>query len=314
MAYLTSTTLISSVKRRASIPENQSTFTENDFLALANEEVQIGMIPLILSMQEEYYVYPSEITLVADTARYPVPYRAIGGKLRDLYYQDSSGNLIEMSRINPEDKATYQSNPDSNTYFRYFYMEGNNIVMVPGVGSSPTGTLVAAIYLRPNDLVIQDEVGIITAVNTSGANTIYTLDNIPDDFATTAEFDINQTKSGHKIRSFDLTASAINTSTKEITFTTADLTTDIVVGDHIGLAGQCFVPQIPTDLHSVLAQRIAQRCLEALGDQAGLAASTAKLTEMESRSSVLIDNRVEGAPLKIVNRKGLLRSSRLRRW
>lgn len=311
-AYLTSTTLISSVKRRASIPENQSTFTTDDFLALANEEIDLGLVPLILSMQEEYFVYPDEIDLVASTSKYPIPYRAIGGKLRDLFYQDTNGNLFEMSRISPENKATFQENPDSNTYFKYFYLEGNNIVLAPSVGSSPVGKLVPTYYLRPNNLVQADEVATITEIAVGATTTTYTVAEVPSDWSTSTPLDINQTKSGHKIRCFDLTPTAVTAT--EITFTTADLTSDIIVGDHIALAGECFVPQIPSDLHSVLSQRVAQRCLEALGDQAGLQAASVKLQEMESRSADLINNRVEGAPMKVTNRKGLLRNSRLRRW
>lgn len=313
-AYLTSTTLISNVKRRGSIPENQSTFTPEDFLALANDELDVGLVPLILSMQEEYFVYPDEIALVANTSRYEIPYRAIGGKLRDLFYQDTNGNLSEMSRISPEDKVTFQENPDGNTYFKYFYLEGNNIVLAPTVGASPVGSLVPTYYLRPNDLVPEDEVAIITGITVGDDETIYEVNDVPTGWTISTPMDINQTRSGHKIRCFDLTPTAVNPNTGVITFDNDDLTSDIVVGDHIGLAGECFVPQIPSDLHSVLAQRVTQRCLEALGDQAGLQAATVKLQEMESRSADLINNRVEGAVLKVTNRKGLLRNSRLRRW
>lgn len=313
MSYLTSTTLISSIKRRGSIPTNQRTFTNDDFLALANEELAMGLVPLILSMQEEYFVYSEDIELVASQSSYPIPYRAVGGKLRDLFYKDSNDNLFEMSRISPEEKVTFQDNSD-NSSFKYFYMEGNNIVLSPSVGSSPVGSLVTTYYLRPNSLVTSDEIGTITLISEGATTTTYTLDNMPDDFSPTAEYDINQTKSGHKIRVFDVVPTAISVANSTITFDNDDLPSDIVLGDHIGLAGECFVPQIPSDLHSILAQRVTQRCLEAMGDSAGLTAATAKLQEMETRSAPLIDARVEGAPLKIINRKGLLRNSRLRRW
>ncbi len=314
MAYLNSTTLIANVKRRASIPENQATFTTDDFLALANDEIDIGIVPLILSMQEEYFVYPETLALTASISKYPIPYRAIGGKLRDLFYQDTSGNLHEMSRIAPEDKVTFQENPDSNTYFKYFYIEGNNVVISPSVGATPVGSLVFTYYLRPNNLVDEDRIAFITAIDVGASNTTYTLNQMPDHFSASELMDINQSRSGHKIRVFDLTPVSVNTGSKQVVFDNDDLPTDIIVGDHMAIAGECFIPQIPSDLHNILAQRVAQRCLESMGDQAGLQAATAKLAEMEIKSSALIDNRVEGAPMKITNRKGLLRNSRLRRW
>ena len=52
----------------------------------------------------------------------------------------------------------------------------------------------------------------------------------------------------------------------------------------------------------VLAQRVAQRVLEALGDTEGLNNATAKIAEMENKLTTMLDNRVEVAPRKVVNR------------
>jgi hypothetical protein len=60
----------------------------------------------------------------------------------------------------------------------------------------------------------------------------------------------------------------------------------------------------------MLAQRIACRCLEALGDTAGLQIANTKLAEMELKGMSLIDSRVEGAPMKVNNRHSFLRQSR----
>jgi hypothetical protein len=85
---------------------------------------------------------------------------------------------------------------------------------------------------------------------------------------------------------------------------------ELSIGDYVAEAGQCIIPSIPTELHSMLAQRVACRCLEALGDMQGLQMANQKLSEMELKTGSLIDNRVEGAPLKVVNRHGFLRQSR----
>jgi hypothetical protein len=71
------------------------------------------------------------------------------------------------------------------------------------------------------------------------------------------------------------------------------------VNDVIALPEETTIPQIPIELHSMLAQRASMRCLEALGDTAGLQAAAAKLVDMESKTGALIDNRVESAPIKI---------------
>ena len=85
---------------------------------------------------------------------------------------------------------------------------------------------------------------------------------------------------------------------------------ELSVGDYLANEGECKIPSIPTELHSMLAQRVACRCLEALGDMAGLQMANQKLAEMELKTGSLIGNRVEGANLKVVNRHGFLRQSR----
>lgn len=81
----------------------------------------------------------------------------------------------------------------------------------------------------------------------------------------------------------------------------------MLAGDIIGLAETTIIPQIPSELHPMLAQGAAMRCLEALGDTQGLQNAAAKLADMEQKTATLIENRVESSPLKVVPRHSLLR-------
>jgi hypothetical protein len=312
--YFTSDTLVADIKRRAMIPTNQLTFTKSDFLAFANSEIDQGLVPMIISIKEEYYVSEVEYPLVANKSKYPIPYRAVGGKLRNIFYQDTNGALSEMTRISPSDIAFFQST-SSGTDSRAFayYIQGNDIVLIPSVSANPTGSILMKYYLRPSDLVEENKTAVITNIAVGVSETVFTVANIPTGMTGSSVLDINQAKSGHKIINYDITPSSINTTNKTITFLNADVATDIVVGDHINFAGECIIPQIPSDLHPVLSQRVAARCLEALGDQAGLASANTKLQEMEVNSGKLIDNRVEGSPQKVNNLRGILRSSKVRR-
>lgn len=312
--YLTSDSLISAVKRKAMLPANQNTFTDSDFLAFANEELKIGLVPSILQLHEEYYVYPEEITLQVNKSRYQIPYRAIGGRLRDLFYKDGNGNLCQMSKILPEDKSLYQASYVGNNYI-YYYIEGNSIVITPDVGTSVTGSIIATFYIRPSDMVAESRIGIITAIasDSDAGTTTYTVDQIPTGMATTTKLDLLQALPGHKIRNYDILPTSINSTNKTITFLTSDVDDETEVDDHIAFSGECIIPQCPTDLQTVLAQRVAARCLEALGDTQGLTNANAKLQEMELKTINIIDNRVEGSPTKIVNRRGLLQNSQMRR-
>lgn len=304
--YLSSNGIIASAKRRAMIPQDQSTFTAEDFLAFANEEMKIALIPHVMGHHEDFFLYNVDVPLVANISGYEIPYRSIGNKLRDVAYVDSGGNVYEMTRIFVEDLPDYQqSQTNTINQLRTFYISNNEVVLVPDIGSTVSGSLRFIFYMRPNDLVTEDKVGIIRSINTSTGEII--LDQIPEDFSTSQLFDLIQVKSPHRIRKYDLTASAINTATKTITFSPNDLPTNLEIGDHVNLACETILPQIPTDLHVVLAHRVAARCLEAMGDVQGLEIANQKLAEMENRTGNIIDNRVEGAPTKIVNRHSILR-------
>lgn len=306
--YLTTDTLIDSVKRRAMVPETQNTFTEVDFLAFANEEMDLGIIPHVLSFHEEYFARTDLVSLSPNISRYQIPERAVGGKLRELAYQDTSGNIFEMSRIKVDDLPSYQNNVIQNS-FTLFYVEGNEIVLVPVTGNMPVGKLRFTYYLRPNEMVSQSAVSIITNINTTTG--VITVDQIPSTFKLSTQLDVIQTKPPHGTLGMNIVPIGINTTGNTITLTVSDVPLNLSVGDHIALAEQTIVPQVPPDLHSMLAQRVAARCLESLGDTQGLTAANVKLTEMEKKTGSIIDDRVEGAPLKVVNKHSTMKRKKL---
>ena len=154
--YLSTNSLIESVKRRAMLPSTNSTFKEEDFLAFANEEMDLGVVPLILQFHEDYLMVLQENQLVRGQTRYEIPHRAIGNKLRDVFYRDSSGTNYELTRIMVEDVPYFQygslgaiTNP-----LRAFYVEGSELVLMPNTDyAGPDGFLRFHYYMRPNQIV-----------------------------------------------------------------------------------------------------------------------------------------------------------------
>jgi len=161
--WVTSNKLIEAVKRNFSVPIAQGLLTTDDILAFANEEMMISQVPSILQFHEEFFVYKDEIPLVSTQVRYPIPERAIGMRLRDIFYKDSSGNLVEMERINADDKAYFQDSWGYNGYLKRYYIENNTIVLAPEQTASPTGTLLISYFLRPNQLVADEQAAVSNA-------------------------------------------------------------------------------------------------------------------------------------------------------
>jgi hypothetical protein len=395
--------LIRSIKRRAFIPSSQETFTDEDLLSMATEEVNIGLVPLIQRMHEEHLIYYIEIELTQGRRRYPIPPRAHGNKLRDVALIDENDNVFEMHRYSLGEISDFTN---TTTYIntRGFYLENNDIVLANfdvNIGNK----LRIYFYMRPNHLVLEskgsiissisevNEINQITPINGSitniivGSNTTLTCVNhglkngdlvfisgtnttpsiqgfheifvtdsnnysisiattsvgsvsgnydlaikvkklklkslpvefLDDDEFDPLEFDFIQNTSPNKILHYDIRKNSISQLSKEISFP-ADLIPDVVVGSYINLAEETFVPNIPTELHPILAQRVAVMCLEAMGDEQNKQSAERKLAKMEQDAGTFLDNRVEGAVQKIKSRNSPLVNTlntlgrRNRRW
>jgi hypothetical protein len=172
--WMTSDDLIASVKRKISFPVSQNTFTDQDILSFANEEMAISQVPSVLEFHEEYFVFVDEIPLVQGTSRYQIPERALGMKLRDVKYKDVNGNWFDMHRVAPEDKAFFQRNIGTSETLSKYYIEGNDVVLLPTLVITDAVSLLFYYFLRPNQLVpngraaiIKNFVNDITVVNSS---------------------------------------------------------------------------------------------------------------------------------------------------
>jgi len=303
--YMTSDDLIASVKRRAFIPGSQSTFSDTDLLQFANEEMSMGLVPSVMRMHEDYLLFSESITLEPGQSKYTIPYRAVGNKVREVAYIDTNNNTIEMSRISLTQLPDYNIRNSSTNRIHLYYIQNNEIVLVPELSTAVVGTLKVTYYLRPNELVKLENVAVVTNIDTNTGD--ITVSKIPSGYSSNNLMDFISVKSPHVTLSFDKQPTSVNSTTNVITFNPTDIPTRLTVGDHVCLAGESAIPQVPSDLHVVLAHRVAARCLEAMGDNEALGAANQKLAEMELNTPTLIDNRVEGSPKKIIARHGFLR-------
>lgn len=311
--YLSTDALIESVKRRAMLPSTQNTFKEEDFLAFANEEMSNAVIPYVQSFREDYFIAIHVQPIETGVQSYRIPDRATGNKLRDIRFRDNSGNLYEMTRIFIEDEPYFQYSAGTDGYLAMntFMVENNQIVFPNGAAPNVVATIEMIYYIRPNALVSEEDVAVITAIDTL-TNTV-TLSQVPEGFAQATQFDITSCKSPFSLVAMEITPTVLpTTSTPQMTFTA--LPRYISVGDVVALPEETTIPQIPLEVHSLLAQRVAMRCLEALGDTQGLQNAAAKMVEMEDKLGGLLGDRVEGAVKKVVNFHSNLRSSRRWTW
>jgi hypothetical protein len=288
------TGLLASIKRGVTVPSNQSRFTDADILALADEETQTKLLPVLLSMRQEYLVKRTSVTLVPLQNSYSIPYRSIGRTIRSISIVTGT-NSQPLNYIQPETAESYGSQSGSPSYF---YFEGDNYILVPNPSSAQTLTL--KYEIQPSNLVPTTSAGLITAINT--VSNYVTISSVPDTFTVNTLADFIAGKNSNSI--IDLDKAITNVSGTNIYFDS--LPSTLAVGDYIALAGQSPVIQLPREMHQVLAQAVECRLLEALGDSEGLQASSAKLQEKITAMLSLLAPRQKGSQLKIVQSNGLL--------
>lgn len=389
--WLTSSDLINKIKIGISVPIVQNTYTEDNLLEFATAELLLGQVPSVIEYHQEYFVFPEYIPLVSNQNNYPIPKRAIGMKLRDLFYVDNQNNLNEMINVGASNADFYGNNTSNFQTPRNYYLEGDDIVLLPKLGET-TGNLLAKYYLRPNSLVLNERAGICTnfvkeitvgtlvsgdtltvgtqnfiagtdfsigATNTASAVNLVSAINTADIEGITADsttniinisylilsteitsnsanivvatrdgvqvetmpehfidgmlIDFLQTEGGHKTYSFDIKVPRNGVSGNVVFFNDGDIPDKFVVGDYICEQYECIIPQIPSDLHNLLAERTCARILESLGDYEGAAKQDAKVSNLEGKQGTLISNRTEGSVRKVFNRHSLLRSGKSRR-
>lgn len=306
--YYTVNDLIESVVRRGSVPISEHTINNGDIIRFANEEIEENIVALILSTREELFLTSEDITLEANKYNYDIPYRAIGSKVR-VIKPVLSDNSEGLPLIPVALEHVYQFNDSyANNYQNGFYLENDQIVIIPDLYSLGTTTIRVYYYLRPNSIVELTRAAKIRSIDFD--NNSVTVETVPSNISNSTLVDLIQAKPNHKTYDFDLSVS-VNTANKTITF--SELPENLQVGDYVCTAGETPTPQIPVDILPLLEQSAVCKVLEAIGDTEGLKNAYVRLQKLEERLFNVIDNRIEAPGRKIVNVGGFIRRG-VRGW
>lgn len=195
-----------------------------------------------------------------------------------------------------------------------------NSVVASGISEATnvnsTSNIVTLTYLNLNTIITTTDTANIVIPSTT---VLINFDAVPSTFGNEELVDFLQRDPGHRIYTYDVPIPVNGISGNTILFNMADLVTTsiqnnttyyfpiyLVPGDYVCLANECIIPYLPPDLHNGLAERAGARILAALGDQQGLQNSLQKIADIDKRQGNLLDNRVEGNPIKVTARHSLL--------
>lgn len=299
----TVTELVRSLKRRASMPTSQSTFSPADLVALMNDEMHSIILPRIKDVREEYFVTYTDFPLVSGQSEYVIPSRAAGNALRDVVFVDSNNRESPCPRLAPEDIKETNSNFFGSALVGHYFKD-NKIVIVPQPLNPQSGFSVRMKYeRRPNNLCLESSAATIVTIN-SLTNEV-TVSNQPSAWTSNTEFDVISENSPFVSIADDQGIS--NIAANVLTFDS--LPDDIAVGQWIASAGESPIPQLPYEAHHVLAQLGAVKALEILGKASEVKTAKESAAEMLRFFVSLITPRNDGSQKKIVNRNTLFGSA-----
>lgn len=306
MSYFTED-LISSIKNRSLAPISQATFTESDLLSLASEELRTKLASDLIKIREDFFQTHKIVPLIGGIATYGIPERAIGDALKSVSYVDQNGQVRPpMPRGDSTDEGYYSI--AGGTPAR-FYIEGDELVLIPKPLNS-VGSLKLVFPMRPSRLIATSECAKITGISNDGSTATFMVNtDLTSSLSVGDSVDFVSVKSPFKCWSIDAEIT-------QITDTQIDVALDAViddignieprVGDYICPAGFSNIPQIPIELHPVLAQTTVVKLLQSLGDRAKMEAAKVELREMREEVGIVTKNRVESTPQR-ANRRTSIR-------
>lgn len=291
--------LVENIKLRCMVPRSQLTFSDENIVQLANDELQTEVVPLVMSTREEYFVEEYDLASPADGV-IDIPAGAVGAKLRSVCYvqQGSPLVLINLPRIDL-DVVSGVGFWNWNT-LAGFYVQGNSIILYPNT-SVPVNTPMRLYFYR-RTLVLADveNYGQVISVD-SNTNTIQ-LDSVPSSWQVGSVLNAVSSVPNFKTVNPEIEITAISSPSIIV-----DNVADISVGDYISAEGYSAIPQIPVEAHAYLSQLTAVKLLESLGDRPGMEVAQAKAEKLKQNLLTMISQRVDGSVKKVMNASGGLR-------
>lgn len=243
-----SSELISALKVHGSFPTSDDLFSDADFLSLFNHQMKVEIIPMMIKLNEEFFVQYKDFT-ITQGASYRMPSRAIGAMIRDLKVVDGSGNQTAIARLFEEDRPANMSG---------YYIVRNSIELSSDFTAN---TLRMKYFARPSKLVLTTDCAQVVSVDYNTSSVV--VSSVPTDYANGMLADFVQNNNPYDLLGMDYTITGISGTT--INF--ASLPMGIEAGDWLCTANESPVPMVPDELHPVLVQSALCKTLSSKKDK-----------------------------------------------
>jgi len=313
---LTVDRILRGIKRRITLPANQSLLTDTDMLEMCDDVIKIEILPHIIALRQDFLVRKIRVQTIANQAVYDIPYRAMGMTLRDLKLSDVQGNSVrDLVIIQLENEHEFRNGGGIPSGF-YFY--NDKIVLI----DTPLDNLRYVefwIEMAVSYLVLEQDCAVVQSIS----NDNVTVASVPSTITIGSKIDFVKAKQGSSVITFDKVVSGISGTTISFAAGGVPNTIDVdnygtlSIGDYICPAEKTPVLPLPDICASFLETTAAKRILFAIGDQESSKAMDKEVDRELDLMLKMLAPRIRGENIKIVQTQaGLLnrpRGFRMRR-
>lgn len=298
--------LLTEVRRAMGAPTYQARFSAADVLGIATSQQTNFVVPQIRALRRDFMVVQEDFDLDAGDDTLPLPERAVGRGIRDLWFTTttSSPTVSDFKKLKYVDISDIMnlSVLEGDTYAYYF--QDDDIKFHPEL---PSDAVVRLFYLsRPGNLVEQTRTATVTAVGT----TSLTLDATPSIIIVGSKIDVVKADPGYRTLVKDQTVAT--RSATSVTVTGADFTeSGVSVGDIVSLKRETSVVQLPEDAWEVLVWATANEMAVSLGIDSMITQTEKALQGALNGMRQALVPRTED-PQTIINASSLMRSGNTR--
>jgi hypothetical protein len=292
-------------------PTYQARFSAADVLGIASSQQTNFVVPQIRALRRDFMVVHEDFDLDAGDDTLPLPERAVGRGIRDLWFteQTTSPAVSDFKHLKYVDLSDILnlSVLEGDTYAYYF--QDDDLKFHPEL---PNDAVVRLFYLsRPGDLVETSRTCTISSLTvTSPGVWIIGVDAVPSNIILGSKIDVVKVDPSYKTLVKDLTVVA-RTATSVTISSSSFSGSGVAVGDIVSLKRETSVVQLPEDAWEVLVWATANEMAVSLGIDSMIAQTEKALQGALNGMRQALVPRTED-PQTIINPNNLLRSGNTR--
>lgn len=269
----TTTELLTAIRAKGRLAADDPDATNSALLSLADDQMKTRFVPAIRAARADWYSAFEDTALVAGQDAYRIPHRAASSSVRTVLWYDSSGRRFECYPVSMSDQHAYSTRSGRP---QWYAIEDDRVRLIPKPASA-LGTLRIYYERRPATL-IETSGALQVAGELSDATTLVVSAGAVNPSGILAEGDLADLVKkdppfsacfiGREITDISLVFGAYLIFFEYDSATMQLPTSDSVATDWLCPAGESPIPQIPPELHPLLALVTAAEYLQPIDPEA----------------------------------------------